>query len=312
MNNSPGMDDRYGREPLLVQATIVPADSKERVIELGDVWAFVRRYGLRILLISLVAGAASLGASFMFHTIYRAEATVVPVAAKENAGGLGMIASQLGGVASLLGADLVGSNSTATALAQLKSRRLLMLFISEKNLLPVLFPEKWDRSKETWRVAPEDVPTLQDGFFQFSKNIFSVREDRKSGLLAVAVEWSEPQVAADWANEIIARTNEYLAKQAADEAGRNIDFLNKELSKADEIELRQAIFKLTETEIKKRMLARTQRDYAFRVLDPAIAPLTRRYVSPQRMLFFISGLALGAMLSAVWFMIVHVRASSPE
>lgn len=312
MKDSLDTDARRDRKPLVVQATIVPANATERIIELGDVWSFVRRFGLRILLTSLVAGTVSLGASFLFHKIYRAEATVAPVTPKDNTGGLGMIASQLGGVAGLLGADLTGDNSTAISLAQLQSRRLLMLFISERNLLPVLFPERWDGGKQAWKVPSEKVPTLQDGFIRFSKKVLSVREDRKSGLFVVAVEWREPQLAADWTNEIIARTNEYLAKQATEEADRSITYLNSELSKTNEIELRQAIFKLTETEIKKRMLARTQRDYAFRVLDPALAPLPQRYVSPQRLLFFIGGFVLGAMVSAIWLIIFQERAASKE
>lgn len=297
-------------KPLLVHATLMPAPQPpDATVDLQLLLRFARRYGLRIVLLGIVAAGAALAVSYMVPKVYRAEATVVPVTPRDNAAGLGALTSRLGGVAGLLGVDIGGNTSTATSLAQLQSRQLIMLFISERNLLPVLFPERWDSAKKAWRVAPDKVPTLQEGYLRFARKIFSVREDRKNELVIVAVQWWDPATAADWANAIVARANDFLATQAAQDAERNMEYLNKELEKATELELRQAMYTLIEAEIQKRMLSRTQRDYAFRVLDPAITPLPNRYVKPQRVLYVAGGLLAGMALGVFWFLLRERRRS---
>jgi len=117
--------------------------------------------------------------------IYRAEAVIAPVS--ENAlSNLGGLASQMGGLAGLAGGLLGGaSKDWNKALAVLRSRHLIEELVTRENLLPVLFPEKRDRP-----------PTMGDAVLLFRNRILQVRDDPKTGLATVRVEWFDPKVAA--------------------------------------------------------------------------------------------------------------------
>ena len=129
--------------------------------------------------------------------VYRAEAVVAPVSesALSNLGGL---ANQLGGLAGLAGGLLGGgSKDWNKALAVLRSRHLIEQLVTRENLLPVLFPEKRKRP-----------PTMGDAVLLFRNQILQIREDPKSGIATVRVEWFDPKVAATWANELVAIADE--------------------------------------------------------------------------------------------------------
>lgn len=286
------------KEPLLVHATVVRQPEPEgSTLDLAVLFRFVWRHFVLMGLCSLLVGALAVGYSYTVTKIYRAEVTLEPVASGDNSSALSGLASRLGGVAGLLGVDFgsVG-NSTEASLALLRSRQLVTQFIVENDLMPKLFEGRWNAARKQWLSGTNDVPTLQDGYDLFSKSIFSAREDRKTGLVLVDIDWRDRNEAANWANSIVARANAYMAQQAADEADRSIKFLNSELARTDEVGLRQAIYSLIETEIRKRMLARTRVDYAFRVLDPAAPPQIWKRLKPNRVLYLLGGLILGGVI----------------
>ena len=299
------------REPLLVHATLTPAPEPSDAVSLAAVFGFVGRHILLIGVIAVVGAIAAFSGSYLLTPVYRAETVLEPVSMDEVAGGLAGLGSKLGGVAGLLGVDLgKGGTSTAAALSIMKSRRLLNEFIERNELRPVLFPSRWDATAKKWAVDESKIPTVEDAYLLFTKSILDMREDKKGGLIIVSIDWRNPEQAANWANQIVAATNRTVAAQAEGDAQRNIDFLDAELPKTSDVGLQQAMYSLIESEIKKRMLARTRADYAFRVLDPASPPDHRRYIRPQRFLFVLGG-AFGAALVAGLFVFLRERRRPP-
>ena len=57
------------------------------------------------------------------------------------------------------------------------------------------------------------------------------------------------------------------------------------------------IYRLIEAETKKKMVASTREEYAFKPIDPAVAP--ERRFRPRRAVFVLTGFLLGLMASAV-------------
>jgi len=285
--------ERRSKPRLFVHATLVPPTEADKdVLDLKPLGLFLRRHKFLLIFSALLTATLFVVLSYQIPRTYRAEILIQPV--DPSANGLSGMASGIGGVAGLLGVQLGSANSsTAAALAVLQSRQLVDQFIQERNLLNVLLP----RQSGGWSSLGDEPPTLEDAFQKFSKQILTVTQDKRTGLVTVAIEWRDRQVAADWANELVARANQYIAGQAANEADRNVAFLNAEVSKSAEVGLRQAIYSLIESEIKKRMLARTRADYAFRVLDAAAAP--KKSVKPHRVFFLLGGAVLGAALGAL-------------
>ena len=110
-------------------------------------------------LLGFVLGAA-LGAvlAYSMTPVYRAEAVAVPVKS-DGLSGISGALGQLGGLASVAGVDLHGGDNSVEYLEFLRSRTLTERFIVENNLLPVLYPKRWNEAAKTWR-SDERPPTI--------------------------------------------------------------------------------------------------------------------------------------------------------
>jgi len=254
------------------------------------------------LLVTVASGAAAL----ILPKSYKAIAILSPAnnSSSGQLGGLGNLASQFGGIASLAGISVgSGDSQKAESLATLQSEALTEQYIRQNDLLPMLYKDKWDVLKSQWKdMRPGKVPTLWKANAYFKKKVRGVTTDPKSGLIVLSITYSDPHVAAKWANDLVKMTNEYLRDKAVNESERNIAYLNDEASKTNIVEVRLAIYKILENEINKMMLARGNNEYAFKVLDPAFAP--ERASSPDLLLWTIGGVFGGFLISGV---IVFVR-----
>ena len=223
--------------------------------------------------VTILAGVAGV----LLPKQYKAVIVISPVTQTQGSGGAlsgvgSMLSSFGGGLASLAG--LAGNDTKrAESLAVLQSEALTEKYIHQNDLLPTLFPKDWDAGNKRWRrTDPDHFPTLWKGNEFFKKNVRIVLTDPKSGLVTLTISWTDAHIAAKWANDLVAMTNDYLRKKAIDESERNIAFLNEQAAKTDVVTVKQAIYAILQSEINKEMLARGNDEYAFKILDPAVAP----------------------------------------
>ena len=268
-------------------------------ITLVDLWQILlNRY-------KLVIGGTLLGTAlacliaFTSQPVYRAEALLAPVSADQRSDGLPALAHQLGDIAGLAGLSFSSGNERRVeALAVLQSRALTEAFVAEADLLPVLFPDKWDASRGKWKADLRGkVPTLWDANELFASKLRKVSENRETGLVTLAIEWTDPKLAARWVAELIARTNDRLRTRAISDSERHIAYLRRQLQTVDAIEIRQSIYRLIESEIKTIMLAQGNDEYAFKVIDPPVVP--QEHVRPKRVLIIGVGVVSGFTLSCI-------------
>jgi uncharacterized protein involved in exopolysaccharide biosynthesis len=225
---------------------------------------------------------------------YRAEVLLAPVRAK-SAADLASPLGSLGGLASLAGITTLGG-STSEPLAVLESRDLARQFIEQQNLLPVIFARKWDAKLARWTPAdPKDWPDARDGVKYLIDKVRTVTEDKKSGLVTLTFEWKDAKTAADWANLYADRANEQIRTRALLEAQANVSFLEHELTTTTVVTLQQSIGRLLDTELQKLMLARENKEFAFRVIDRAEVPKWR--VWPKRIQTVVLATVFGAVLA---------------
>ena len=235
---------------------------------------------------------------------YEAVATVIPAPSSSGGGQgvLGSIASQFGGLASLAGFSGNVDPKVSESIAILKSEALTERYIQSNNLLPVLFESRWDAHKMQWKESdPEKIPTLWKANQYFKLQVRAVTSDLKTGLVTVSITWKNPVAAATWANDLIRLTNEYQRNKAIAESERNIAYLNDQAARTTIVEARQAIYTILQSEINKVMLARGSEEYAFRVLDPAVAP--EKPSSPQKTVWLIMGMLGGLFLAGATVLI---------
>ncbi len=259
-------------------------------------WARRRWIGVSMVVVTLICAAIA----FLMQPVYRA--TVVFVSATAGQGGLtGPLSSMLdslGGLASQAGINLssTSDSSVEETLAVLKSRQLTMAFINDKNLMPKLYAKKWDAAAHRWKVPLDDQPTEARAFKKFDKDIRNVDRDKKSGLVTLQIDWRDRNEAAAWANELVRRINVEMRARAITKADDSLGFLQKELGTTTDVDTRDAVNKLIETQVKQRMLADVTPDYAFRVVDKAVAPDKDDPIRPQKLALLLAGPLAGFAL----------------
>lgn len=276
--------------------------SSDNDLSVVDMVRVLVEYKWLSMLTTVAAVAIAVAYAFTVTPMYRAETILAPV--RGAPAGLSGMISQFGGsfsgLAGMIGMGGAGSrNSKLTrgeALTSLTSNAHIQGFIASENLLPVLFENLWDPEEKKWLVEDEaDIPTLSDGYDLFRNKLLKVNEDPITGIVNLSIEWKDPVLAANWANDLVAMLNERLRERTMIESDKTIDFLNQELERTKVVELRQAIFFMIEQQIGDKTSARVQDEYAFKVINPAIAADPDKYVSPDRPLIIGAGVVIGIL-----------------
>jgi capsular polysaccharide biosynthesis protein len=197
------------------------------------------------------------------------------------------------------------------AIATLKSRLFTEQFIKDEKLLPVLFREMWDEENQRWDDADaEDIPTLGDAYELFDEDVRRIREHRKTGLVVLSIDWENPDEAARWANELVRRVNALLRKKAVSESESAINYVQEQLKQTSVVELRQVLHRLIESEMKEIILAKINEEFAFRVIDPAVA--AEEAFKPNIPLLLLFGAMLGILGSVILALFLYFLQAQRE
>ncbi|MEX2162779.1 MAG: GNVR domain-containing protein [Sulfuricaulis sp.] len=266
----------------------------EEPINWSEYWRVLVKHRKLIGIITAASTLTALLIAFLLPPVYRAEVLLAPVT-QDKSEGLSAIASQYGDLAALAGINVGPSkDKTAEYIAAFKSRVLSVAYIKEANLMPVLFASKWDDAKKQWKDSA-DAPTEWKAFELWDKDIRRVNLDKRTGLVTLIVEWTDPALAAKWANDFTRHVNTRLRTEAIEDAEKSIAYLGKQLPTTTSVEVQQAIYRLIETQTKKKMVASTREEYAFKVIDAAVIP--ERKIRPKRILMIVMGFLIGLMFA---------------
>ena len=252
---------------------------------------------------------------------YRATALVSP--AQGSGGGLSGALGQLGGLASLAGVSIGGGESSEAQVAQeiMRSRGFIEEFISENNLAVEVFAaEGWDMGSNQleinsdiydvdsllWvRDAPAGKTAEPSGWELFKKfsGMFSVSEDKKTGMVSISVEYFSPELAKEWVDRLVIGINQHMQSRKLEKVNINIQYLEAQIQKTSIAEMREVFYTIIEEQIKSKMLAEASPEYAFVTVSPAMAPEEKSH--PKRALICILGTLLGGMLATLIVLVRH-------
>src|SRR6185312_203377 len=262
-------------------------------VRFAEIWRVVVRSKYLVAAFATVFTVAAIALALTATPMYRADIVVMQVH-QQSAGGVGgSVAAQLGEVASLAGVSLgSGMDNSRESIAVLKSRDVVEKFIQKYQLLPVIF-KKRSRNTNMWF-----------GVQEFASRVLTIHEDPRDGETTVSIRWTDPVTAARWANDFVALVNELLRERDLDKANRDIAYLKDQISRTKDEELRLVLYTLMESETKTLMLANERPDYAFTVVDPAVAPMER--VSPKRTLIVVAGFMAGILLGVLAALAINV------
>jgi uncharacterized protein involved in exopolysaccharide biosynthesis len=258
-----------------------------------------------IILVTAVSTASFVCYSFLATPVYRVTTIVIP--ASSGKGGIaGSLASALGpasGLASLAGINLSSTDySVEETLAVLQSRQFTEPFLVDENVAPELFPQLWNKDLGKWAVVKEKQPTLGRTYVRFEK-LLNIVKNIKTGLVTIQIDWPNSAQAASWLNELVRRVNLEMRARAISNADASVGYLQKEWTSTQDVNTREAVSRLIETQIRQRMLANVTQDYALRVIDKAMAADPSERVWPKKLVVtgigFIIGFLLGICLAYV-------------
>jgi uncharacterized protein involved in exopolysaccharide biosynthesis len=252
-----------------------------------------------VILLLLVAVAASVAVAYLLPPYWRADIVVMPVNRNDPAS-LGSITPALSSLGSIIARQ---DPLKDEALAVLRSRELFDTYAKDKNLLPILFEDRWDPATNTWKVPPERVPTLRQGYRLFNGRIRAIDEDRRTGIVTLSITWTDRQLAATWARDMIDLANKQLRDRALQDSQRNMKYLTDEIRASNQASAQLAVMNSLASAYDKQlqiyMFAKGQDEYAFRVIDQPTVPDARERVSPRRTLIVGAGFMIGLFFASL-------------
>ncbi len=292
------------------------AQNQDDEIDLAELWRAIWAGKFTIIIISMIFAVASVFFALSKPNIYKASAILAP--ASDESGGLGGMASQLGGLASMAGISLGGGggvDKTALALEIIKSRSFVETFIVKHDLLvPLMASENWDLPTDTlildvevydevseqWirevKAPKTPEPSSWEAYEAFCE-LVSVSQDKTSSMVNIDIEFYSPAIAKQWLTWLVEDINEYMREQDQIEAKASIAYLTSQLANIKVATMETVFYQLIEEQTKNMMLTMVKKEYVLKTIDPAQVPDTKD--KPKRALIVVLGTMLGGMLSVL-------------
>ncbi len=277
-------------------------------------------YRLRYICIAwliLVAGVA-VYVALQLPNQYRSVATLV---ANEPSGKLSGISASLGSVGSLAGLGIGGGTEkkSVVAIEMMKSRQFFSSFLQKNDIkLALMAASDWDpvadkllydeqiydTSSATWVRKPIGLrhaePSVQECFEAFMR-IFSVSQDKLTGVVTLSIEFMSPPLAQQWLQLYIDEVNLQMRLRDVKEAEDSIRFIEDKIQNTDLAEVRAVMYSMLEEHHKTLVVANIRSDYVFKSIDPP--SLSDLKAGPARSL-----IVLGALLAALLLFVLGTLA----
>ncbi|MCK9392643.1 MAG: Wzz/FepE/Etk N-terminal domain-containing protein [Syntrophales bacterium] len=298
---------------------------EEDEINLLDYWRVIWKRRKLIGYIVAATVLLTVVVSLFMTNIYRAETVIMPVTAKEG-GGMSMLTQQIGGLAAL-GISSPGSSSMSEIMALLKSNIVQEKMIQQYNLMPVLFYEQWDEKKRTWKKgngfslnplhyvsliarslsptppagARKKDPGIPDTWDALRKldDIVIVKNNMKEGTIILTVDFHDPDMAAKLADYFLLSLTNYMSSEAKRVANTNRKYLEEQLATTNDPFIKQKNYNLIAQQIETAMMAEVKENFAFKIIDPPLAP--DKKFKPKRsqmvMISFVVALFMGIFVA---------------
>lgn len=271
------------------QACIV--DTSEDEIDLLELAKTIWKGRKLIIWTALALTLTTVAISLFMTNIYTARAIIKPTSQSQSGSKLSALAGQFGGLASLAGIAMPSSASSTEIVALLESNILKKEVIENYQLLPVLLPDQWDERSKTWKKPGVSLNPLKliskftsgeqnkepgilyiwDGIRKL-EDIANVNYNVKEDIITISVDFPDPEMAAKIVHYFIITLNEHMSSDAKRMALVNREYLEKQIEETSDPIVRQKIYNLIADKIEMMMMAEVKEGFAFKILDPPMAP----------------------------------------
>jgi uncharacterized protein involved in exopolysaccharide biosynthesis len=305
--------------------TKTPKIKKQYELGLADLLAFAWN-GRWVVLLGALLGIG-LGVLFLSVATYRYKATLFVTPVKSE---MTQLPGGISGLAAVAGINLSGggdSNDFNLYIMGLKSRQVAAELAKDNAIMHTLFANEYNTASGQWRrpsgfvVAllsagksalgvpgvewrPPDPADLQ----KFIETNVKVATDRKSNITNISLDHKNPQFAVNLITKLHEQTDAFLRRQALSRADQSIGYLEKQLSRVQLAEHREALAAILGEQEKARMLASSAAPFSAQPFGNAVA--SSRPTSPQPFIVLIAGLVGGAILGLGAILALQIRSIS--
>jgi uncharacterized protein involved in exopolysaccharide biosynthesis len=232
--------------------------------------------------------------------VYRSSAIIAPKESQKG-GNPSAILSQFGGLGGMVAAQLgLGNTNLDRIEIIIKGWELAESVIKNHDLLPKLFPEVWDSTRNAWDLEDSsEIPTIRTGVEALKTGLLSVEPDHNKNIIKIEINTYDSNLAAEIAEYYVDALNKKIQKDVIIEAEANQLYLSKQLNNTTDPLIREKIQNMIAFEIEKGMLVSSQ---SIDVLEKPVVPQKR--IKPKRkrilIIFFFVGLFISIFGVMVW------------
>ena len=290
-------------------------DQTDDEINLLDYWHAIWNKWWIIAGLALVTVTITGVVSLSMPNIYQARAVIMPVTSRDSAVGIAAFAQQFG---VLPGISPPGSASVSEIVSRLKSNILRERIIRQYNLLPVLSSENGNSRGETGislnildhaaSLAKAIIPAFRQREQQkdetmsetwealrLLEGIIKINHDIRMNTVTLSADFRDPHTAAKLVEYFLVALTNYMSSEAKRVAATNQKHLEKQLGSTTDPFIKQKTYNMIAQQIEMGMLAEVKENFAFKVIDPPLAP--DKKIRPKRVqlviLSFFAALFVG-------------------
>lgn len=213
-----------------------------------------------------------------------------------EAGGIGGLARQFSGIASVAGINLGGSSTERdVAKATLTSFETLSEFIAREDVKAELL--KYSATRVAGIQAGSPSGSQWRAITALNQRVELVPEKR-SGLLRLRVEWYDAATSARWANEIVALADLRLRRDALKTAEARLAYLQGRVNEAGAVAVQEAVAQVMVDTLRTITMAGADSEFAIRVVDKAVP--SERPARPRKKLIIVAFGALALFVGFIW------------
>lgn len=244
-----------------------------------------------IIIFSIFSSIVSVGYALSIKNEFRSFAIIAP---KEKANDLNInsLIGSSAGLGSLLTGGLVNSDFDIS-MELLESNMFLGDFVEDKYV-EILAAEGWDSKNGELIIDDRDynlteqkwirkarspwgiLPSREEAVKKFKKKNFDLQIDRRNNIVTVGITSYSPELAKNWADQIIRQLDDKVRQRDLSEATEALEYLNVRLSKKDiSMDVRNTLARLVQRYEQTILLANLNREYAFELIDPPFIPLQK-------------------------------------
>jgi LPS O-antigen subunit length determinant protein (WzzB/FepE family) len=262
--------------------------------------AIVYLWGYRRFILIIAFLAASVAAYFAVRQVplYQTSVVLVPIHQRSSLNSGLDILNNLG-----FGGSESARPGVAEYLAVLRSVAFSTEFVKKhglENEMKVLYDSGDSEDNEFWF---DTEPFSLNKAGRLMSSHISVRDDRKTGLIYINVSWLNKANAADLTNAMVDELNAQIKQEEIRSAVQSSEILETKIEKTSVTAVQQSVGRILEDEIKKEIIAQTEENSTFKIVDRAVAPY--KPMPMGRGVRIVQYFVLGMLLSSAFLILLR-------